>query len=630
VINGVMLTANSIFKRFRYSYGSEDLLRELSYCLTGFQEPLLKTFIMCGEILSTSTASDPLQTSMLLETLRLICRVFFSLNWQDIPEYFEDNSEPWMAQFMKYLAYKNPALSTSSDTDPGPVEKLQTAVLENIVLYVSKYEEQFSSYLSSFTQVVWKLLLEVGVEAKYDLVATNGIKFLSAVSSKELNVSLFTDEVLRQIIEQIVVKNLTCSEADVELFEDNPPDYIRKDIEGGDADTRRRSACDLVRSLLKFFPEKTSALCVGYIAEMLKMYQSSGDWRMKDAALHLLLAVAVVNSSASLGAGALNPLVNIQDAFASHVLPEIQNSDVNARPIVKADAIKLICIFRSHFPREFLLAILPHLVNCLMSKQVVVQTYAATCIEKFLLVKDSPTAAVPIPGVARATVTLRIGKIDLMPFLNPLFNGLFTVLENPELPENDYVMKCITRILATIGADIAPVSDLVMLKLTRSLERVCKNPTNPHFNHYLFEGLALLVRSCCGSGDVSAITKMEGLVFPPFQSVLSMDVEEFVPYVFQILAQLLSCRPENGGLSDSYRALFVPILSPVLWERKGNVPALTDLFRAYLSRGRNEIVQGGHLLGILGVFQKLLSSKVMLLIFIYFYLHSFFSLSFCL
>lgn len=35
--------------------------------------------------------------------------------------------------------------------------------------------------------------------------------------------------------------------SDEELFEDNPEEYIRRDIEGSDVDTRRRASCDLVK-----------------------------------------------------------------------------------------------------------------------------------------------------------------------------------------------------------------------------------------------------------------------------------------------------------------------------------------------------------------------------------------------
>jgi exportin-2 (importin alpha re-exporter) len=236
---------------------------------------------------------------------------------------------------------------------------------------------------------------------------------------------------------------------------------------------------------------------------------------------------------------------------------------------------------------------------------VVIQTYAALCIERFLTVKDRD----PVSGEVKQRVT----KESLSAHFQALFEGLFRVLENPDLPENDYVMKCIMRMLVVVGADIGSVTELVLLHLTKALERVCKNPVNPHYNHYLFESLAVLVRSCCGTGatyNEAACSRFEALLFPPFQSVLALDVAEFVPYVFQILAQLLSSRPVNSGLSDAYRALFPPLLAPVLWERKGNVPALTELYIAYVSRGMAEIAGGSNLTGILGVFQKLLASKV--------------------
>ena len=292
------------------------------------------------------------------------------------------------------------------------------------------------------------------------------------------------------------------------------------------------------------------------------------------------------------------------EIFSSHVLPEVHDLDVNARPIVKADAIKMICVFRSHLQAPFLLALLPHVIRYLNSDHAVIQTYAALCIERFLTVKDKN---------AEGGMTQRITKEHLSPHLVPLFSGLFKVFQNEDLTENDYAMKCIMRVLIVLGSDIGPVTPLVLQHLTAALERVCKNPVNPHFNHYLFECLAVLIRSCCSTPEASASAcpQFEALLFPPFQSVLAQDIAELTPYVFQILAQLLSARPgKQSGLSPAYKALFPPLLSPMLWERKGNVPALTDLFRAYIVKGMNDIVAGNHLPGVLGVFQKLLASKV--------------------
>ena len=116
--------------------------------------------------------------------------------------------------------------------------------------------------------------------------------------------------------------------------------FSRKDFEGNDQDTRRRCACELVRSLLKFFPSQITNLCLGYIAAMLEEYNKLKNWHSKDAALHLVLAVSAISISSVSGVGEINPAVNVMDIFNSHVLPEILDSDVNVRPIVKADCIK--------------------------------------------------------------------------------------------------------------------------------------------------------------------------------------------------------------------------------------------------------------------------------------------------
>ncbi|KAJ1439724.1 CSE1 chromosome segregation 1-like protein isoform a [Ochromonadaceae sp. CCMP2298] len=388
VSKGVMLTANSIMKRFRYVFKSDELYTEILFCMEGFNVPLLQQFQAYGGLVGTY-AQNKAELGTVFETLRLMGRIYFSLNWQDIPEFFEDNIAAWMEEFAKYLSYSNPLLVDADEaSEPGPVECLQAAVLENLNLYATKYEDIFEPFLPQFTQLVWKLLMEVSAQPKYDILATSAIKFLTSVSGKQMNTALFTAPVLKDIVEHIVVKNLTATETDEELFEDNPTDYIRKDMEGSDQDTRRRSASELVRSLLKFFSVQVSELCVTYISAMLSHYSVSKDWRAKDAALHLVLAVAVRSANSASGAGELNPNIDIMSIFNSHVLPEVHDPDVNCRPIVKADAIKLICVFRTHLQAPYLLAILPHIIRHLHSEHVVISTYAAVCVERFLTVKD--------------------------------------------------------------------------------------------------------------------------------------------------------------------------------------------------------------------------------------------------
>jgi len=609
VLKGVMLTANSIMKRFRYVFKSDELFTEILYCLQIFAAPLLEQYQRCGQLVDQFTAVGSKENlQLLMETLRLMTRIFYSLNWQDIPEFFEDNAKEWMNEFAKYLTYKNPTLvDLSEDNEAGPIEGLQAAILENLNLYTSKYEEVFEPFLPQFTEIVWKLLLEVGDQPKYDQLATGAIKFLSVVCSKQANIPLFTDAVLHDIIKFIVVKNITATEADEELFEDNPTDYVRKDMEGSDQDTRRRCAIELVRSLMKHFSGKVTSLCLQLANDL---YATRNDWKAKDVALHLILAVSVQNTNAITGASELNPAVDIMSILQSHIFPEIFDSTVKFNPpIVKADAIKFICVFRSHFDVPSMINLFPSLIKFLLSEHAVLQTYAAICIEKILSLKTD------INGISRN----RFSKNEISPFANHLFEGLFSILQKSEF-ENEYVMKCVMRSLLILDDFIAAYYELIVPALIAILEKVAKNPVNPYYNHYLFESLALIIRGVCGDGSVAPneaqctnYAKLESFLFPIFQLILQQDVAELVPYVFQIFAQLLCTRPERSGLSEPFSALFVPLLNPSIWEKKGNIPALVELFKAYISRGMQQIVAGNKLTGVLGIFQKLLSQRVSIL-----------------
>ena len=56
------------------------------------------------------------------------------------------------------------------------------------------------------------------------------------------------------------------------------------------------------------------------------------------------------------------------------------------------------------------------------------------------------------------------------------------------------------------------------------LMRVIKNPTQPGFNHYLFESVAALVKQGCAK-DAGMVDKLEEMLVPPFNYVLSQDVQ---------------------------------------------------------------------------------------------------------
>lgn len=51
----------------------------------------------------------------------------------------------------------------------------------------------------------------------------------------------------------------------------NPIEYIRRDSEGSDSDTRRRTAADLVRALTEKFEAQVTEMFTGYVGKLLQV-----------------------------------------------------------------------------------------------------------------------------------------------------------------------------------------------------------------------------------------------------------------------------------------------------------------------------------------------------------------------
>lgn len=62
---------------------------------------------------------------------------------------------------------------------------------------------------------------------------------------------------------------------------------------------------------------------------------------------------------------------------------------------------------------------------------------------------------------------------------------------------------------------------------------------------------------------------------------------EFMPYTFQLLAQLLAFH-KCGDVSETYTILYPFLLTPALWERTSNIHPLVRLLRSYVLKTSDE------------------------------------------
>lgn len=595
-LNGILSTTDSILRRYRGKY-IDDISKELEYCQAIIKPLLAVGKRLTGLLTSAEQGIMPKETVLItLDNARLLLHAFYSLNSPGLTTEFEDNLQEWMdmIHLLLTLQLQQPVHGSGPD-DESPLDALKAIACECLSLFMEGNEEEFAPFLETFVGDVWKQLIDVGGGVGQDHLAMSAIAFLTTVA-RSVHFNLFAGEdILKQVCQGVVIPNIQLREGDIELFEMNWVEYVRRDTEGSDSDTRRRAASELVKALVEKFPTQTTQLFSGYVSALLSESNAdpSNKWQSKDAAMYLVTALAAKTKTSTAGATTTNELVDLHEFYSNHIIPELEDSKIEDRAIIKADSLRFVTIFRSQLSKETLMGMLPKCIALLSCSHNVVHSYAAIFIERVLAMKSDGKSV--------------FSTSDLAPYLQEILEKLFAALKMTDSWENEYVMRAIMRLVAFVGAAVGPITTAALAELSNTLGMVARNPTQPGFNHYLFESIAALVKFGC-DGSESSCASVESVIFPPFQIILQEDVQEFHPYVFQIFAQMVEKRADaSSSIPDSYMQLLQPLLTPHFWERHGNIPALGRLLRAFIKASPKKIEP--HLQGILGVFQKLVALK---------------------
>lgn len=606
-LEGVLETLYVIFERYPERTRTDELYTEINTSLRCTQQQVQALFVLMNNFIEADIVNkDQKSVYSVFGNLELLCKVFYCLSWQQLPEYFEDHMQSIMTELLKILKFESAKIDAYSGDEASCIDKVHAGVLEITNHFAVHYDEEFRPYLQEFLNVAWALLVKRSNAPKYDGVVTSGIKFLTAVS-RSPDYKLFQDQaVLGQICKSIVVPNIELREEDEELFEDNPVEYVRRDMEGSDTETRRRGAVELVKGLCKHFEPQVTEIFTSFVKEMLA---PQSDWRKKDTALYVVTALGWKRGTAAGGATETSSLIDVVDFFAKFVKPELEKCGQNPlalqTPIFAADLIKFVISFRNQIPKTDCGNVILICVKLLSAKEPVVRTYAAACIERILTTRDTILQSngnvtghtAPTAGVQRMT------KEDLAPLLPSLLPAIINSLRN-NTTANEYMMRLVLRLSSVAREAMAPFLDTLFSTLVEIVVAVTANPSNPLFNHYLFEAIAALVRF---NGNENTVVKFEAALILPLSKILQDDVTEFGPYVFQVMAQLMSLH--KGVLPATYAGFMAPMLTPSMWDRRGYVPGMVQYIDVFIRKNSAAVVSANQIQPILGVFQKLLASK---------------------
>jgi len=360
-----------LFARYRVEFKTEALWTEIKDVLASVVEPLWSLYVLLAKSVLQGQLPSGLihwQPRQCIRALVIATELIHDLNAQDLAAEFEDADRmvQWFLATVLLLTVATatdekhgPSSSSSSSPSsrfvetkeeretadererPSAWDRLRTVICEAYVLFLFKYEEDCQNHVGACAQAVWTMLQQCSTNVCHDALVAAGLHVLSCVVKKVHFQSLFTAEgVLANMIEKIIMPQLQVRRSDLELFECNPHDYMRMDLDAGNVGTRKRACLELLHSLMHLFELQTSAI----IKQAVQYLQGRPSW--SDLQLSLLLEHTLVVRAGCLRttlAFATDRLVpTLQRTMAAHATTTLATAAKAATPTSPATAATLM------------------------------------------------------------------------------------------------------------------------------------------------------------------------------------------------------------------------------------------------------------------------------------------------
>eukprot|EP00758_Cryptobia_borreli_P012119 Tbor_TRINITY_DN5718_c6_g4::TRINITY_DN5718_c6_g4_i1::g.19556::m.19556/K18423/CSE1, CAS, XPO2; exportin-2 (importin alpha re-exporter) len=617
ILSTCLSTAHSVFSRYRKYYDITDspsLHEEMNKINSVFTVPLLNAIrtLMTAMI----EAHDESAAVIACEALTYGIEAFYDTTHLDIGYEHEANYKDFIEIFLNILRCKREDI-IGSEYSAGPLVGLQSLVLETITRHVIIADDDIGPFCPTFMKEIWSILgsSNAGTEAYNDLVVMC-LKFIQSVCQGTQFQMLNNDELLGTICEKVLIPNLMVNDEDLELMVDQPDAYVAREVEGTNMHTRRHSSCELIRALLKTFPQKVAPSFVNYVQQLVTPAATASDWRSKSTAMTLMTAVALEGSTSGTQRGAakhhtLTSYIPLQPFFLETVAPlltppeTIPTASEVHRNVLVSDSIRFVATFRFHLDAHFLIPILNALTVWLDAPHPITSSFAAHTLERFLSM-EQPAPSNPLGGVNQVPMSVPVvSSADVEGITGPVLGCLCKRLSTEKKP-NTHRMLCLMRLCLSFKSHVTPFVGDIITHIAQTLAHSSKNPSNPIFSHAMFE-----VLSACISISPDQYAAIEGVLWEHIVEILSKDVVEYIPYTLQLLGQLLDCRPkghkENGvGIPEHFQLLLGPLLSQEMYQQRGNIPAVVRLLTAFFRRDPAWLHKQGYTVRILEIFQMLL------------------------
>lgn len=291
-------------KNYQASIDVYDLIRKVirRYHIEQKSKPLFEEIINTMDKICPVLTEDGLKFSQFLvsnqvtqnelpciQILKRIIQIFYSLNFQDFPEYFEDHLREWIEILCNCIRFKCevPALYDEFIA-------LKTKTLKSINLYFSNYFDDITDYYTQFYPLIWDLNFLAQKSDSYSRFTKELLQFYGS-NIQYQRIKNLKPEDINTMIQNLILPNLKMSDNEKEEFEDNPVNFLKSELQEADLESNKYYAINLLKSLINLYSDLINAYINPTIGAMLNQYYTSKDknWNDKITAINLMFATYI-------------------------------------------------------------------------------------------------------------------------------------------------------------------------------------------------------------------------------------------------------------------------------------------------------------------------------------------------
>ena len=551
-----------IIKRYHLESKSQPLFREIINTMKYICQPMTEDALNIIKFFNNYDQNNKNDELMIqcLQMMNKIMSIFYSLNYQDFPEFFEDHLQEWITILNDtvLLPNKNSNMNTINKNLLDLVIKLKAKTLKNINLYYYNYYEDVKNYIQQFSSSVWTVMCTCKTNDNFSKLMKELLDFFKCGFQMRRMNNLNMDQ-LNQIIENIILPNMVLSEKEKEEFLDNPVEFLKIEFEEYDMSSNKYFSINLLQLIISNYPDVNKQIIVPKINSFLEEYNKDHikNYNKKLIVIHLLFASCIKTFAQRYGVTELNPnsvYTDIESLINEIFIKEFQNYKSPA--IIQTYSLKFLSTFRLQISDKNKLGqIILMLIEILNNCGEVTQYACLLCLDLILNMRDIKT---------RQSTTMEIVNNE------KIFNKLISSLLNFIIKNtNIFAMRCFFRtIKLTQEQKLQSLAESINTSIDTILQLIIKNPQIDEFNYYFFETCALIMKKFVVNNnnniDLTLVKKFEKSIINDLNLILQNNITDLLGYTFQLFAYYLFITNDNNNF---YQNILTNILTnDIMWD----------------------------------------------------------------